>query len=262
MNEQNLPRMFDCHGGSQVLGCLPRTLTKPNGLWFPFLPKGDLIPKNDWLPWDELNGPILEYHAEKTPWIFQGPIGSCTTAASGHAIQLLNSLEGEEVERLAEASLYAWDGASFDGEEWKLVTRRADNGMALDVACLLLRVIGMAPADETGKNGVPARDWQGLNWPSRWRTLSDNHKVTEWRDNPGMDWLMHELSSGRPAVHGYGGHARLIIRGEWEVGDIYPYRFKCKNSWESEPWHYLSWAQVASGIQTYGCFSPVVTVAG
>lgn len=243
-------------------GCLPRTLTKSDGLWFPILLKEGLIFEFEWRELDKLNGPILEAHASNTPWIFQGPINSCATAASGHAIQLLNSLEGEVVERLAEASLYAWDGARFEKDEWKLIPRMVDDGMALDVACLLLRVIGMAPTDETGKNGIPARDWQRRNWPNTWRQLSDNHKVTEWRDNPGMDWLMHELSSGRPAVHGYRGHARLIVRAQWQGSDIRPYRFKCKNSWEAEPWHYLSWQQVESGIQVYGCFSPVVTVAG
>jgi hypothetical protein len=240
------------------LGCL-RRVTKP-GVLIPLLEDDWLVPEPFWRERCEAIGPIMRQRAIDTPWNDQGYVGSCTTAMSCHGVNMANAEEDEDIVKLAEATLYAWDGIRSDGS---LIPRRSDNGMALDTALLLLRKIGIAPADSTGKNGIPQRDWQRRNWPDNWRALAAENIVTEWRDaSRGMQYVMGALSNGLPIGHGYNGHARLIIQALFASTGTRPTKFLCKNSHDDVPnWHELSWRQVEIGLPQYGAFIPIVTIA-
>jgi hypothetical protein len=242
-------------GEQVVLGCLPRESKLGDGT----LP----LMSDDWLvPWDELeerleqNGPIIERFANQTPWIYQGSQGSCTTATAGHGIQLLNAMEGEpNPPLLSQATLYRWSGIDSRGN---LVQRRSDNGMALDVAMRLLMKIGMAPADETGRRGIPPMDWSGDDWPDNWRELAAPNRSLEVIDcSRSMHHLLSMMTRG-PVRHGYDVHSRLAVRAmDWKGGK--PQRFRLKNSWRSEPWHTLTYAQMESGLRTYGAYAETST---
>lgn len=192
---------------------------------------------------------IVLARANRTPWSFQGAQGSCTTAGSEHSILICNDEENEKVEPLSRASLYAWDGIDSEGN---LIPRRADNGMALSTAILLLRKIGMAPASLI--HPMDYRGWR--DWPEGWRGRADDNALLEWERTKGLRAIKAALAKPKPVLHGYAGHARCLV---W--WDPKTKLFHAKNSWKSQPWHYLTEEQVERGDRQYESFVLISTRA-
>jgi hypothetical protein len=200
-----------------------------------------------------LKSDVLD-RANETPWIYQGNQGSCTTAAAGHCIMERNAAENEPVELLSQASLYAWDGIDSDG---KPIPRRADNGMALSNGILLLRRIGMAPVEVDGEPFIDPMDYRGWrDWPDGWRLKADDNLLLEWRRTRGLREIKAALARPSPVLHGYAGHARMLV---WYDPDRK--EGHAKNSWRSQKWHRLDWRQIELGDKQYESFTLISTAA-
>jgi hypothetical protein len=219
--------------------------------------------EDDWLYTDEeiavrllaCKDIVLE-RANRTPWIYQGQQGSCCPSTYGHVTMQLNAGEGEYPVKLSQASLYAWDGFKYGAKEPysldDLIPRRSDHGMAMRTGIMLARFLGMAPVDV-----IDPKDWQRRNWPANWQKMASPHRVVEWRNVSESLWALDSaLARPCPVAHGYAGHARCIIWKDPKSG-IY----HCKNSWQSEPWHFLTADQVRRGQRDYEAFAAITTVA-
>jgi hypothetical protein len=132
--------------------------------------------------------------------------------------------------------------------------------MSLDFALYLMRRIGIAPASV-----IDPMDYRG-SWRDTddWKPAAAENRVTEWLDGSrSMEHLMAGLAETGHGLHGYGQHARMMVRPRWTDGrnTDYPSHFDCKNPWRNQRWHTLTWAQVDAGRRQYGCFFPTVTIA-
>jgi hypothetical protein len=233
--------------GENGHGCLVPTVQTPEAI----VP---LLSENDWLSDREidercrqLKGIVLG-RAEVTPWIYQGNQGSCLPSTVGHACMDRNAEEGEKVVLLSQATLYAWDGIGSNGE---LIPRRSDSGMALITGIRLLEAIGMAPASV-----IDPMDYRRQDWPPDWRDHASPNRLLEWKRLPSLQAIKTAIAQPVPVLHGYGGHARCPVW--WDPDEK---KFHCKNSWRSQPWHYLNEQQVSRGEQQYECFGLYSTVS-
>lgn len=228
-------------------GCLVPTVQTPQSVV-------SLLGEDQWLTDQETDRrcrdlkDIVLARAVDTPWIYQGNQGSCTTAASGHCVMDRNAEEAETVELLSQATLYAWDGISSSGE---LVPRRSDSGMALITAIRLLDLIGMAP-----ESVIDPMDYRRRNWPADWRGHASPNRLLEWKRLNSLQAIKTALAHPVPVLHGYSGHARCLV---WYDPDEKV--FHAKNSWETQPWHYLNEQQVSRGESQYECFGLYSTIA-
>ena len=191
---------------------------------------------------------VLHY-ANSTPWIYQ-EYGSCCPCTYGHSSMYLDAEEGENVKLLAQSTLYGFDGLDRHG---KPIPRRSDTGMSMAMGLLLARQIGMAPATVLGPT-----DWRQRSWPDEtiWMPAAAKHTTREWAQTPSLRAIKSALVRPGVVAHGFDGHARCIIW--WDPRER---KFHCKNSWRSQPWHYLTERQVEQGEEQYEAFTPISTVA-
>jgi len=247
MSDSRLASIKDENGAFRLLGALPRVMSRCGDGLIAELDDVYLVAESAWPKLSKVAGKIVFTLAQESPSIDQGPQGSCTYSALLHNVMERREESGYSPILLAQCTGYAWDGIDGRGN---LIPRSRDNGMALDVAILLARMVGGLPA-----NLVDPLDWQRRSWVDNWRSIAYRNSVDKWRDCSGsMRMIVSSLCQGVPLLHGYAQHARMLVAFDSDNN-----RFRYKNTygmdWNEDGFGWLSWAQVDSGRKQYGAFA-------
>jgi len=244
-----LQTIRDDNGEMRKLGALPRTFSKCGDGLFAELEDKYLIEPSRWNEIFAEISPIVHAYAMESPHIDQKNQGSCTYSAWLHCIMQRRKEMGMDDELLAQCTGYAWDGINSRGD---LIPRSRDDGMALDFACLVGRTVGGMPV-----RYVDPLDYKRNDWPENWKDLAYPYSADEWMDaSRSMEHIVSSLGQGLPLLHGYAGHARMLVTYTPKTR-----KFEYKNTWGRDfgngGFGELTWNEVDQGRKQYGAFVPI-----
>lgn len=197
-----------------------------------------LIPREQWTE------STLEHHV----WhiVDQGAQNSCTAAMVAGGLTTLDAMHGRPKRVYSQASLYRQINGGRDG------------GASIDSALRAMQTTGITTIDV-----IDQYDWQGRDWPSKWKDAAAENKILEWSDCPNVDWAGSMLERGFLVFLGVfwkrGGHAIYLV-GKRRDGN--GWKFRVTNSWGAD-WGEdgLGWlpeSQVSQGIAYFGAWIPRV----
>lgn len=244
-----LTAIRDRDGKTRLLGALPRVMSRCGDGFIPELTDDYLISESAWPKFSRIAGPIVRRFAVESPDIDQWQQGSCTYSALMHNVMQRRAAMGMDNVLLAQSTGYAFDGVTGSGE---LIPRRYDSGMALDVAIMIGRIVGGAPASV-----IDPFDWKRKNWPDNWRVVAYRNSIDKWRDcSRDMKYIVSTLCNGLPLLHGYAGHSRMLVEFDSDK-NRFGYKGTYGSDWNEDGFGWLSWKQVDEGRRKYGTFCPI-----